>query len=307
MSRIGIDYDSVKQTAIKLLSQGIAPSVQKVREQLGTGSNTTIAEHLKRWREEHAQKIIYHLSADMPKELISAFEVLWQTAMEHAQNQLALQKQMLDEERATSQQLHIEAEKEAHRLKQQLEAYTTQLSQANAMAHQSHIDLAILNERLDKQQTASTLLAEQYEARLKRIYAEKDELIIQYQQLQKAMKELQEQLNTQSLQSQNLLAQQTALHEQSESRWLRIIDKTRQEAKDNQKKTEKLCDTKEAKIKNLTAKVSMLEQQVFEKSSLLDRALERQTVLEQENKALKTSESKQKKPSATRQTSKEKR
>jgi len=31
--------------------------VQKVREVLGTGSNTTITEHLKKWREEYAKKI----------------------------------------------------------------------------------------------------------------------------------------------------------------------------------------------------------------------------------------------------------
>ena len=33
MSRPGVDYETVKQTAVKLLSQGIAPSVQKIREE----------------------------------------------------------------------------------------------------------------------------------------------------------------------------------------------------------------------------------------------------------------------------------
>ena len=54
MARIGVDYETIKQAAIKLLSQGIAPSVQKIREVLGTGSNTTIAEYLKVWRDEYA-------------------------------------------------------------------------------------------------------------------------------------------------------------------------------------------------------------------------------------------------------------
>jgi len=57
MKRPGVDYETVKYTAVKLLSQGTAPSVQKIREVLGTGSNTTIAEHLRIWRDEYAKKL----------------------------------------------------------------------------------------------------------------------------------------------------------------------------------------------------------------------------------------------------------
>ena len=80
MARPGVNYETIKHAAVKLLSQGIAPSVQKIRETLGTGSNTTIAEYLKVWRDEYAQKTIHHLPATLPKELITSIEVLWQTA-----------------------------------------------------------------------------------------------------------------------------------------------------------------------------------------------------------------------------------
>lgn len=295
MSRTGINYDSVKQAAIKLLSQGSAPSVQRVRELLGTGSNTTIAEHLKIWREEHAKKTIHHLPATLPKELIATFEVLWQTAMEHAQNQLAAQKQGLDQERAALEQQQRETEKEMNQLKQQVQANVAQLAHATADTQQCHIELAVMNERLEKQTQASIALTEQYEARLKHAYAQKDELALQHQQLQNALKTLQEQLNAQAQQSQHLQTQQASLHEQSEARWLQIIDKTRQESKDNQKKLEKLCDTKEAHIKNLTLSVSELQQNLSEKSAELKVALEQQVALKQEIKALNTVEAKQKK------------
>ncbi len=88
MARIGINYTDVKTAAYKLLSQGHSPSVQKIREVLGTGSNTTIAEHLRVWREEYAKKEVHHLPANMPHELVSAIEILWQTAMEQAEKQL---------------------------------------------------------------------------------------------------------------------------------------------------------------------------------------------------------------------------
>src|SRR3990167_5197529 len=145
MSRPGVDYEMVKHTAAKLLSQGIAPSVQKIREELGTGSNTTIADHLKVWRDEYAKKTIHHLPANMPKELIATFEVLWQTAMEHAQNQLAAQKQGLDQERTALEQQQRETEKEINQLKQQVQANVAQLTQATADTQRCHIELAIMN------------------------------------------------------------------------------------------------------------------------------------------------------------------
>ncbi|MCW5584132.1 MAG: hypothetical protein KIT56_09735 [Gammaproteobacteria bacterium] len=51
---------------------------------------------IKRQNDYYAKKTIHHLPANMPKELISSFEVLWQTAMEHAQNQLAEHKKVSD-------------------------------------------------------------------------------------------------------------------------------------------------------------------------------------------------------------------
>ena len=116
MSRHGIDYKTVKQIALSLLTQGIAPSIQKIREVLGTGSNTTIAGHLKNWREEYANKEIHQLPANMPKELISALEVLWQTAMEHAQNQLAEYKKSLEEQQEASLKIQYAAEKNGCRM-----------------------------------------------------------------------------------------------------------------------------------------------------------------------------------------------
>lgn len=83
----------------------------------------------------------------IPKELISVFEVLWQTAMEHAHNQLAEYKQSaaLEQETVTKQKINI--------------------------------DLAIVNDRLIKHDEALAEQKKQYEDRLKRVYEEKDNLI----------------------------------------------------------------------------------------------------------------------------------
>ena len=73
----------------------IEPPVQRIRELLGTGSNSTIAEHLKIWREQHAAKKVHYLPAFISEELINTFETLWQTAMEHAERHLSDVKESL--------------------------------------------------------------------------------------------------------------------------------------------------------------------------------------------------------------------
>src|SRR5580658_1459129 len=143
MARVGVDYETVKQTAVKLLSRGLAPSVQKIREVLGTGSNTTIAEHLKIWRDEFAKKTIHHLPANIPKELISAFEVLWQTAMEQAQNQLAEYKQSLDTEREVILLKDRDTEKLIHVMTVKITDLTASLEQEVTSKQKLDIELAL--------------------------------------------------------------------------------------------------------------------------------------------------------------------
>ena len=54
MARVGVDYETIKQTAVKLLSQGLAPSVQKIRE--GWAGSNNDCRTSKVWRDEIAKK-----------------------------------------------------------------------------------------------------------------------------------------------------------------------------------------------------------------------------------------------------------
>ncbi|WP_340367478.1 DNA-binding protein, partial [Marinobacter azerbaijanicus] len=46
MARTGITYEQVATVADALVGQGEKPSIQRIREQLGTGSPNTIHRHL---------------------------------------------------------------------------------------------------------------------------------------------------------------------------------------------------------------------------------------------------------------------
>ncbi len=274
MARIGVDYETIKQAAVRLLSQGIAPSVQKIREALGTGSNTTIAEHLKVWRDEYAKKTIHHLPANMPKELICAFEVLWQTAMEQAQNQLAQYKQALESEREELLQRDKDREKVIIEMSQKISNLTASLEQEANNKQKLVVELAITNERLAKQAEEVILNKDQYEDRLKYAYNERDNIITRNSQLQNEIRSLQEKISTQTTQHQNLISQQNKLHEQSEIRWLNLIDQSKQENKELQKKLEVFRSTTNEQINKLKYELSNAQQHLHEKSINLKTALE---------------------------------
>lgn len=288
MARNGVDYETIKQTAVKLLSQGIAPSVQKIREELGTGSNTTIAEHLKVWRDEYAKKTIHHLPANMPKELISAFEVLWQTAMEHAQNHLAEYKKAIECEREAVAQKENEANKAIGDFQLKLEELTRALGQENTNNQKLSIELAVANDRLLKQDEILTTEKSQYEDRLKRVYEEKDNIVKENHNLQNEINKLQEKLTFQAEQHQIRLTELTSLHEQSETRWLKLIDQAKQETKDTIKKYQTLNKDSHDQIKKLNLILSNLQQNQFDKEAQLNAAQERIVQLRQEIKFIET-------------------
>jgi len=286
MARIGVDYEKIKQTAIKLLSQGIAPSVQKIREELGTGSNTTIAEHLKVWRDEYAKKTIHHLPANMPKELISTFEVLWQTAMEHAQNQLTEYKKAVEDEREIVLQKEKNAEITISDFQLKLDRISCALEQEIANKQKIIIELAITNDRLIKQEEIFVEQKNQYEGRLKQIYNEKDNLITEGHRLQIEIKTLHEKLASQAEEHKRLLAQQHSLQEQSEMRWLNLIDQARLETKEARKKLENIRQYHEEQYKRIELKLINTQKDNHEKTVQLNLAQECISQHKQELKCL---------------------
>lgn len=288
MARIGVDYESIKQAAVKLLSQGIAPSVQKIREVLGTGSNTTIAEHLKVWRDEYAKKTTHYLPANMPKELISTFEVLWQTAMDHAQNQLAEYKQAIENDRELTMQKERDAERSMLDIKQKMGDISALLEQTVADKQKLNIELAITNERLIKQDEIIIAIKNQHEDRLKRVYEEKDIVITQCNQLQNDIKSLQEKISSQAEQHQKSIAQQNASHEQSENRWAKLIDQGRGETKDTYKKLENLRNASDIEIKKLKMTISELQKNFHEKNAQLNVSIDQISQLKQDIKIMES-------------------
>lgn len=121
MARPGITYFQVAQAATKLVADGRNPTVDTVREALGsTGSKSTIAPFLKRWKAEH-QEAVADAEAGLPATLLHAVKGLY----EHLQSDVA---QKLE----TAKQKHDAALQAAAEQEERLRAELGALTSANA-------------------------------------------------------------------------------------------------------------------------------------------------------------------------------
>ncbi|MBS0358046.1 MAG: DNA-binding protein [Proteobacteria bacterium] len=52
MGRTGITEYNVEKAILEIQAKGKEPTIEAIRMTLGTGSNSTIAEHLKNWKKQ---------------------------------------------------------------------------------------------------------------------------------------------------------------------------------------------------------------------------------------------------------------
>ena len=89
MGRAGILFSHVAKAAAKLVADGKNPTVDNVREALGgTGSKSTIAPMLKRWKAEHTEDIV-EAELGVPTELLHAIKGVYDKLQGDVQQQLA--------------------------------------------------------------------------------------------------------------------------------------------------------------------------------------------------------------------------
>lgn len=72
LGRTGVTYEDVARVAVGLTVAGQNPSIRAVRSVLGTGSESTLASHLRAWRGFEASKKQDDLEAGLSKELLAA-------------------------------------------------------------------------------------------------------------------------------------------------------------------------------------------------------------------------------------------
>lgn len=105
MARAGILYSQVAHAAAQLAGAGKNPTVDNVRQALGgTGSKSTIAPMLKRWKSEHRETVV-QAEAGLPAELIHAVKGVYDKLQDDVGQQLksAREKHQLEQDGLTEQ------------------------------------------------------------------------------------------------------------------------------------------------------------------------------------------------------------
>ena len=78
MSRPGVTYAEVADAASQLIGQGRHPTIEQIRLILGTGSSTTIANHMKVWKDTQSNTSLISSKEQIPEELIAIVKGLWE-------------------------------------------------------------------------------------------------------------------------------------------------------------------------------------------------------------------------------------
>jgi len=161
MARPGVSYVEVAKTATQLIEQDINPTVESIRNVIGSGSNSTINRHLRDWRSKQGQ--LLEAQKGIPSSLLIAVKGLYDAMTEGAEqkiskaveaaeqkiNEIDQQKQsieaknmQLQNENQSIQEALETALKEIIQLKDKLDATEKALSQQVTDNHH-------LNQRID--------------------------------------------------------------------------------------------------------------------------------------------------------------
>lgn len=92
MTRPGVTYFDVANVAQQLIASGQEPSIERIRIQLKTGSNSTIGTHLRTFRAKQDPLQQLATKEKIPEELIVLLKGLWERVIAQAESQVEIIK-----------------------------------------------------------------------------------------------------------------------------------------------------------------------------------------------------------------------
>jgi chromosome segregation ATPase len=213
MQRHGVDYHLVAQAAEQLTARGEAPTIDRVRVILGSGSNTTISKYLHQWRNNTVHS--YHNEPSTP---MAAPDPV-QLAVKHVWFKL-----------------REETDAEIETIKSETQRLVTEAEQQAAKAVEESMRLTILCEGLQEQVYTLQAQSEIQNLDYKKLESEHGLLQERYQGFMQRYQDLQ-QVTTKTLED-NAIAHQHEINLLSEkqihqeSLYQKIIEEVKQHAEE---------------------------------------------------------------------------
>lgn len=164
MARTGISFEDVRNAAESLLGRGLNPTIQRVREVLGTGSNTTISEHLKVWQQQLAEAPKIVLPPSVPEAVALALDTFWKIAVQQAETAFDEQRLRAEQKAASAEQARDAALAEQRQLEIEQQQLRRQLDTAQTTTRELADRLLVEQERRANAEIAIQTAEQQVEA-----------------------------------------------------------------------------------------------------------------------------------------------
>lgn len=172
VQKMAITKDQIIETANQLASENIKPTQTNVRERLGGGSFTTIAEALREWRADQDQTAQLQ-QVVIPSDITDRTQVLiaqvWETAQTLANDRLVKEREALEHKEALINAEIDEANKVIETLENEQAELTAQLDKLtndNSLLNGKNNELESFNNSLNTQLTTEKARSHQLQARL---------------------------------------------------------------------------------------------------------------------------------------------
>jgi hypothetical protein len=246
MARTGVSYSEVSAAATQLIGQGRNPTVEQVRLLLGTGSSTTIGNHLRQWKENQESTTLISAKENMPAELVAVMKGVWEKVKNLSQEQIAKVEQ--------------EVQQEIAQLTQQVEKYQSNNQRWQKLHDQWH-------------QEKNTLLADKLTLEQALEFAQKENLSLHVKQDSFLEQSQEKDIRINEL---NRLHQQTQAnleHYREATREQRLLDQQQHEQQKQQLQNEiKILNEQFIKQREKTTELQQQYQELQQSSARLKKS-----------------------------------
>ena len=229
MARSGIRYEEVQEAAETLLGRGLNPTIQRVRELLGTGSNTTISEHLKHWQQQLAESPKTVLPPAVPETVMTALESFWKIAIHQAEAAFEEQRAAAAQAVATAEQARDAAVAGERQAQTTADDLSRQLDAATLSARQLADQLLVTQERRAAAEIAIDAAEQRTQAAIDASAQIRAETEARVAQMETVLQQLRADMSNQQVQAQQRIDDERQRAEANETRLMHLLDQDRAE------------------------------------------------------------------------------
>ena len=153
MARTGVTLEQVEAAADAIRGEGQQPTINAVRERIGTGSPNTIHRHLTAWRSARPQAAT--IATELPTSLTCAIAAEIERAVASARAEIESKLVQAQAEAAELANVGEVLEAERDDLTEQIADLTTERDTLAGKAEQQAADIKAQAERIEREQQAA--------------------------------------------------------------------------------------------------------------------------------------------------------